>query len=211
MKIGIKGPIVSNDEAWIYDFFDMENTSPRKIADAIAEAKGDVLDIDVNSPGGDVFAGSEIYAALRAYDGQVNIHVVGIAASAASVIACAGHSDIAPTAQMMVHNVSSRCAGDYRDMSHASDVLQTANRAIAAAYVEKTGMTEQEALDMMDKETWLTAQDAVDKGLIDSIATSQQKDTADVKLVAAADGLIPQAVINKMQMRRNNLLDYFAN
>lgn len=213
MKIDIKGAIVSNDDAWIYDWFGETYTSPKNVSAALEEANGEDVDIEINSGGGDVFAGSEIYAAIRAYPGTVNIHVVGLAASAASVIACAAKSDIAPTAQMMVHNVSTWAAGNYHDMDHASNMLKQANRAIAAAYVEKSGMSEKDALDLMDAETWITAQDAVDYGLIDKIAGSQnsvQDGDASVRLAASVGGMLPPSVINKMQKRKQALLDYFS-
>lgn len=213
MKIDIKGAIVSNDDAWIYDWFGETYTSPKNVSAALEEANGEDVDIEINSNGGDVFAGSEIYAAIRAYPGTVNIHVVGLAASAASVIACAAKSDIAPTAQMMVHNVSTWAAGNYHDMDHASNMLKQANRAIAAAYVEKSGMSEKDALDLMDAETWITAQDAVDYGLIDKIAGSQnsvQDEDASVRLAASVGGMLPPSVINKMQKRKQALLDYFS-
>lgn len=213
MKIDIKGAIVSNDDAWIYDWFGETYTSPKNVSAALEEANGEDVDIEINSGGGDVFAGSEIYAAIRAYPGTVSIHVVGLAASAASVIACAAKSDIAPTAQMMVHNVSTWAAGNYHDMDHASNMLKQANRAIAAAYVEKSGMSEKDALDLMDAETWITAQDAVDYGLIDKIAGSQnsvQDEDASVRLAASVGGMLPPSVINKMQKRKQALLDYFS-
>ena len=213
MKIDIKGAIVPNDDAWIYDWFGETYTSPKNVSAALEEANGEDVDIEINSGGGDVFAGSEIYAAIRAYPGTVNIHVVGLAASAASVIACAAKSDIAPTAQMMVHNVSTWAAGDYHDMDHTSNMLKQANRAIAAAYVEKSGMSEKDALDLMDAETWITAQDAVDYGLIDKIAGSQnsvQDEDASVRLAASVGGMLPPSVINKMQKRKQALLDYFS-
>ena len=213
MKIDVKGAIVSNDDAWIYDWFGETYTSPKNVSAALEEANGEDVDIEINSDGGDVFAGSEIYATIRAYPGTVNIHVVGLAASAASVIACAAKSDIAPTAQMMVHNVSTWAAGNYHDMDHASNMLKQANRAIAAAYVEKSGMSEKDALDLMDAETWITAQDAVDYGLIDKIAGSQnsvQDEDASVRLAASVGGMLPPSVINKMQKRKQALLDYFS-
>jgi ATP-dependent protease ClpP protease subunit len=210
MKVDIKGVIVPNDEGWIYDLFRIEHVTPAKVEKAIAEAAGEQLDIDINSGGGDVFSGSEIYSAIRAYKGPVQIHVVGIAASAASVIACAGKSDITPTGQMMVHNVSSYSAGDYHDMDKASEILKQANRAIAAAYVEKTGMSEKDALELMDHETWLVAQDAVDYGLIDSIATYQNTNDETARLVASAGGMLPYSVIENMQKKKQTLINYFS-
>lgn len=210
MKIDVKGAIVPDSDGWIYDWFGETYCSPGKVHAALDEANGEDVDIDINSGGGDVFAGSEIYSAIRSYKGNVKIHVVGVAASAASVIACAAKSDIAPTAQMMVHNVSTFAAGNYHDMDHASEMLKQANRAIAAAYVEKAGMSEQDALDLMDAETWITAQDAVDYGLIDEIAGSQNGTGETVRLAASVGGMLPPSVIDKMQKRRQALLDYFT-
>jgi ATP-dependent Clp protease protease subunit len=195
LRIDVKGTIVSNDDKWIYEWFEYDATCPNDVIKAIDQANGEPLDVYINSGGGDIFAGSEIYSALRSYKGEVNIHVVGIAASAASVIACAGKSDISPTAMFMVHNVSGRAQGDHHVMDKSSDVLKKADKAIAAAYMAKTSMSEAEALAMMDQETWFTAQQAVDKGLIDKIAENQN-----LKLVAAYQTpLIPQSVIDKVR------------
>lgn len=215
MKIEIKGVIVPDDDAWIYDLFDMDSTSPAAVQSAIDAANGDDLDVDINSGGGDVFSGSAIYAKLRSYTGNVRIHVTGLAASAASVIAMAGHSDIAPTAQIMVHNVSTYADGDYHDMQKARDMLKQANRSIAAAYAAKSGMSEHDALDLMDAESWLTAQDAVDYGLIDEIAENHNANTVSaddepVRFAASASGMLPHSVIAKMQARRQALIDYFT-
>ena len=196
MRIDVKGVIVPNDDAWIYDWCEIENTSPQKVLAALEEADGTEVDVYINSGGGDVFAGSEIYSALREYKGTVRIHIVGLAASAASVIACAGWSDISPAAMMMVHNVSGYARGDWRTMAKESTTLQQANRAIAAAYCAKTGMTEAEALDLMGKETWLTSGDALKLGIVDAIAEEPVR-------LAAAMGLLPAETIEKI---RNTVL-----
>lgn len=76
---------------------------------------------------------------------------------------------MSPTAQIMIHNVSTSVAGDYRDMDKTSETLRIANHTIASAYSIKSGMALDEALAMMDEETWMTAQEAKDKGLIDEV------------------------------------------
>ena len=227
MKIDIKGTIVPTAHADVYDFFGIPNVSPGKVIDALDKAGGEDVDIDISSGGGDVFAGSEIYSAIRAYRGAVNIHIVGIAASAASMIACAAKSDIAPTAQMMVHNVSTVADGDCNDMDQYAVMLRQANRAIAAAYVSKSHRPEQEWLDLMDVETWLTAQDAVDRGLIDSIsdnlnsnnggAKADQLDNVQLAASVGGCGLLPLSVINstkkllaERKAKRAELENYFA-
>lgn len=200
MKIDVKGVIVSDGEAEFYDWIGFENTSPKVVNEAIQKANGEKLDIYINSGGGDIFAGSEIYSALRSYTGQVAIHVVGLAASAASVIACAGKSDISPTAMVMVHNVSTVASGDHNDMEKQSEVLKKANKAIAAAYVAKSGMSESDALAMMDKETWLPANEAVEKGLIDSVSEPQN-----LQLVASfGSGMLSADAIQKIRSTMEN-------
>lgn len=193
MKIEIKGVIIPNDYQWAYDYLGLDGVSPRAVQDKLAAANGQTVDVYINSPGGSVFAGSEIYAALRAHAGGVRIHVVGEASSAASVIMCAGPCDIAPTGMVMVHNVSGGAQGDYHDMDNASEMLREANRAIAAAYVEKTGKPEAEVLAMMDKETWLSAARAVEYGLVDSISQP-----AAAPLVASAVNLLSRETIEKI-------------
>lgn len=201
MRIDIKGTIIPNNDKAIYDWFGMENTTPNDINIALEKASGQAIDVYINSGGGDIFAGSEIYTSIKDYKGETNIHVVGLAASAASVIAMAGKSDISPTGMVMVHNVSALTIGDYHDMDKMSDTLQQANKAMAGAYMAKAGMNEKEALTMMDKETWLTAQQAVDMKLIDSVMFES------VQLVASYNSnMLPRSVIDKIRNTINNPL-----
>ena len=167
-KLDIKGDIICNEEKWIYDYLEWDGTCPKDITKALEDANGEDVEVTINSGGGNVIAGSEIYTQLRNYKGNVNINII-YAASAASVISMAGKSKITPTGLFMIHNVSSGATGDYRDMQHQSEVLKTANKSVANAYREKTGMSEAKLLDMMDKETWLSAEDAVKKGFVDEI------------------------------------------
>jgi len=173
-KIEIKGTIVSDDDKWIYDYLGIGAVSPKDINSALKNAKGEEIEIDINSGGGDIFAGSEIRTAIASYKGLKKINIVGLAASAASVISTAAKSFIAPTGMFMLHNVSSGASGDYRDMQHASEVLLAANKSISNAYREKTGLSETELLAIMDKETWLSAEDAVRMKFVDGIMLENQ-------------------------------------
>ena len=173
MKLEIRGVIVPNDYEEVYDWFGMENTSPRKVNKALEDAHGETVDVLINSGGGMITAGSEIYTALRNYAGEVNIRIVW-AASAASVIAMSRHSTMEPTAMMMIHNVSSVAEGDYRDMAHESTVLDTASAAMSVAYQLKTGKSETEIRKLMDKETWFTARQAQELGFVDEVAENGQ-------------------------------------
>lgn len=105
-KINIKGAIVSNDHKDIYDFFGMDATSPNDVLTALDKAKSGDVEIHISSGGGDIWAGSEIYTALKEYEGNVTVKILGLAASAASVIAMAGDKVMmSPTAELMIHNV----------------------------------------------------------------------------------------------------------
>ena len=153
--------------------------------------------------GGDVFAGSTIYDLLSSYKGNILIRVVGMAASAASVIACAGTSEIVPTAMIMIHNVSSYTEGDYNSMLHSAEVLQKANKAIATAYCRKTGLSEKELLSLMDKETYITAEEAVKQGFIDKIAEYEETSSQNkLALAASITGLLPEKTISKIRAER---------
>jgi len=193
MAIEIKGYIVSDDDKPIYDFFGYTVTTPNDIRSAIQSANGEPLDVEISTCyGGNIFAGSEMYAALRGYSGGVNIRVTGLAASAASVIAMAGPNEMSPTAMLMVHRVSGMTEGNYHAMDDSSEMLQQADKAIAAAYIAKSGMAEKDALKMMDAETWITAAKAVELGLADKVSG-----TAEPQLVAAYGLPLPRAVIEK--------------
>ena len=169
-RVDIRGVIVPNDYKWFYDMFDMESTCPADVKMVIDNLTTyEALDVYINSGGGEIASGSEIYTMLRALGDRTRIHVTGEAHSAASIIAMAGWCEMAPTALMMVHCVSSYADGNHNDMEHAAEVLRTADRALCSAYTAKTGMTEEEALAMMERETWLRAADAKGLGLIDEI------------------------------------------
>ena len=192
-KIEVKGTIVGNADKWIYEWFGMDATCPKDVNAAISEANGEPLLVEINSGGGDVFAGSEIYTALKAYAGTVEINIVGLAASAASVIAQAGHSRISPTALFMVHNVSGSAAGDFHDMQQEAEILQTANKAVAAAYLEKTGKSMEELLGIMDAETWMDAQKAVKYGFVDEVMF------ASAPTLTNGIGVLPAQTIHKLK------------
>ena len=163
--IPIKGDIVTNMYGDFYDYFGMDYASPKQVTKAINEAAGDELDVQINSGGGIVDAGSEIYTALMSYSGNVTVSVVGMAASAASLIAMAGDVvQMSPSATMMVHNVSSGAQGDYRDMANAADMLKKANDSIANAYELKTGMDHDKLLDLMNQTYWLSPKEAIELG-----------------------------------------------
>lgn len=201
--IDIKGPIITNDDKWIYDWFGVASCCPADIQSQLDEVADDEgVQVVINSSGGDIFAASEIYDMLA--ESKATIKVI-FAASAASYIACACKSEIVPTGMLMIHNVSSYAAGDYNDMAHESGVLLKASKAVATAYRLKTGMSEDELIGLMDKETWLTADEAVEKGFIDKVTEYAEK-SKEVKLAASLSGLIPDTIIKQMRDEKTQLI-----
>ena len=170
-KIELNGNVVSNSDSFFYDWFGIDSISPSKVSKMVNDANGDELEVVINSPGGDVFSGAQIYDILMSYSAKVTVRVQSIAASAASVIAMAGRPVVmSPVAQLMIHNVSSSAYGDYRDMDHMSDVLQSLNSSLAQAYKLKSGMSDEEIKSLMDDETWFTSLEAKQRKLCDEIS-----------------------------------------
>ena len=176
--VTVNGDIICNDLKWVYDWLEYESCCPADIRKAAAELtdESEELKVIINSPGGDVQAGQEIYSILKDIKNPVTINVQSMAASAASMIAMAGDTvKMSPVALLMIHNASTCTSGDYRDMQHTADVLQTVNTAIMQAYIAKTGKTEDELKDMMDRETWLTANQCLENGFADEIIKDEQQ------------------------------------
>lgn len=200
--IEIKGDIIPDDYQSLYDWLEWQGTSPGKVSSGLALANGGPVDVVINSYGGSVYSGSEIYTMLREHAGDVTVKIVGIAASAASVIAMGGDVVmISPTAQLMIHNASTITEGDSREHAAAAQFLDNVNESIANAYAEKTGLERDEIRSLMDEETFFTAQSAKEKGFVDEImfATDPQSQNGLSLAASAAAQSIPFAAAQKMK------------
>lgn len=202
MRVDIKGPVINDGDQWIYDYFGIPAVSPGKVLNSIDQAiknNHKELQVVINSGGGSVFSASEIYTALKSFIGTVNVEIVGVAASAASVIAMAGTSVVmSPTAQMMIHNAANGAHGDYQVMDDNSEFLKNVNASIINSYTAKTGKSSDELKAMMDKTTWMTAQQAKEHGFIDAIMFEKEVDAvADLGI----NSVIPQEVIDKVRQQ----------
>lgn len=176
-ELRIDGEIVSDDHAWIYEWFGIVVASPNAFRAALSEHKGKNITVWIDSWGGDVFAGVGIYNALKEHKGKVTVKVDGKAVSAGSIIAMAGDPGqiwMTPGSIIMAHNPWSRARGEAKDMRHTADVLDEVKEAILNIYELRTGRTRQELSDMMDCETWMSAQTAVAKGFADGILYAEE-------------------------------------
>lgn len=204
MKVEIKGPIINDSDQFIYDWFRIPATSPSKVNRAIQTAIGNgvkELNVEINSGGGSVFSGAEIWTSLKSFEGTIKVQIVGLAASAASVIAMAGTTiEMSPVAQIMIHNAKTKAEGDYRVMQDTGSLLENVNKSLMSTYILRTALSEEELKTMMDKETWMGAQQAKELGFIDNIMFEKQLDAvAGVEHEMLVNGVLPQAVIDKMR------------
>ena len=199
IKIDIKGIISSDDNKWVYEWLGYSAVCPKDVLKALKDANGQEVEVDINSGGGDIFAGSEMYTAIRSYKGNKQINIVGLAASAASVVAMAAKCLITPTGMFMVHNVSSGAQGDYHDMEHSAEVLKIANQSIANAYKEKTGLSDEELLAIMDKETWMSAEEVVKNKFVDGVMFQNQLVNQQKSAFYNSTQVVPLETIEKIR------------
>ena len=146
------------------------DTNTRRIASALRQIGARPVTVEINSPGGDVFEGIGIYNALRAHGHPITVQVLGIAASAASVIAMAGDRvEIAKNAQLMIHNARAGVVGDAATMLEVADILARTDRSMAATYAERTGLSMAQIAALMDAETFMSADEARSLGFADAL------------------------------------------
>lgn len=152
------------------------DVSARQIADAIENKTGVPLTIKINSVGGDVFEGFALYNAIKMHEGPTTAIVEGLAASAASLFAMAADVVVMrPASMMMVHNPHTVAAGESKDLRQSADVLDKVRDIMVQRYKTKTGQPEESLIEMLDAETWLTPEEAVELGFADKVDYSEEQ------------------------------------
>lgn len=152
------------EESWFED-----DVTPKAFKEELISGEGDI-EVWINSPGGDCIAASQIYNMLMDYKGNVTVKIDGIAASAASVIAMAGTEVLmGPTSLMMIHNPFTVAIGDSEEMQKAIGMLDEVKESIVNAYEIKTGLSRPRLSHLMDAETWLNANKAIELGFADAL------------------------------------------
>ena len=165
----LNGVIAS--ESWLDD-----DITPKMFRDELEQCKGDIT-VFICSPGGDCFAASEIYTALKEHKGKVTVKINGIAASAASVVAMAGDMvEMSPTSLIMAHNPSMMLYGEASELEKGIEFLNEVKESIINAYQLKTGLSRSKISHLMDAETWMNANAAHDLGFCDRILYTDEDD-----------------------------------
>ena len=181
------------EESWFDD-----DVTPQLFKEELMAGSGNIT-VWINSPGGDCVAAAQIYNMLMDYKGDVTVKIDGIAASAASVIAMAGTQVlISPVGMMMIHNPATIAWGDTAEMRKAIEMLASVKDSIINAYEIKTGLSRAKISHLMDAETWMNANMAIELGFADEIIKRDTQDEADIAQPAASASFSRAAVTNSL-------------
>ena len=181
------------EESWYED-----DVTPKLFKDELMSGTGDIT-VFINSPGGDCVAAAQIYNMLMDYKGNVTVKIDGIAASAASVIAMAGTKVLmSPVSLMMIHNPLTVAIGDSEEMKKAIDMLSEVKESIINAYELKTGLSRAKLSHMMDSETWMNAQKALELGFADGILFQNDDSISDFSNAENSFTFSRRAVTNSL-------------
>lgn len=153
--------------------------TPDMVREEIAKANGNPIRLIINSPGGEVFAGAAIYNALLQYEGRKTVRVDGVAASMASVIAMVGDEIyMSPGSTMMIHRPSVGAWGNVEELEKAIEMLKAIEETIIPIYEERTGLSRDEVFALLDAETWMSPEKAVELGFADKLDESKATEQA---------------------------------
>ena len=182
------------EESWLDD-----EVTPKKFREEINSGSGKVT-VWINSCGGDVFAASAIYTALKEYRGKVTAKIDSLAASAASVIAMAGDTVLmSPTAMLMLHNPATTAAGDCKELKLAIRTLDEVKETIINAYQLKTGLSREYISRLMDAETWLNAKKAVEMKFADGILYTDNGTDKVQDAIIFSQSIITNSIVGKLK------------
>lgn len=199
------------------DFWTGEGFTAKRMAGALRSIGKNAVTVNINSPGGDMFEGLAIYNLLREHQAEVTVKVMGIAASAASIIAMAGDQVLMGTGSMlMIHNAWGMVIGNRHDFADAADVFKTFDSSMASIYAERTGIKVDDVLGMLDGPTrssdgtYMTAAEAIEKGFADDTFEPDEDSAAQAAATVPANLIArrrTEAALAKAGMGRKERFD----
>ena len=184
----LAGTVVDSEGALFMEALEQDYISAKNVEKILAEAGGEEVTFNLNSGGGSVNAGSEIYTMLSSYSGRVVVNITSLSASIASVFMLgADEVNISHQAQIMIHQPHFRNEEtvDKLSLERSLNMLDSTEKSIAKVYMKKTGLSEDEILDMMFKETWLTSDQALKLGFVDNIYNDTEESVEGVEDLVA--------------------------
>lgn len=191
------------------DWWSGEGVTAKRISAALRSIGDEPVTVNINSPGGDFFEGLAIYELLRQHPAKVTVKILGLAASAASVIAMAGDEvKIGRSGFLMIHNAWVMAAGDRNDLQEVADWLTPFDATMADIFAARTGMASADVAALLDRETWIGGADAVEQGFADAIlepaAVTHEPEARDTREVVArhkVDILLAKAGVSRSERR----------
>jgi len=202
VQAGAEDNVISMFGAIGADIFS-EGVTAKRVSAALRSIKSDEIRLSINSPGGDFFEGVAIYNMLKQDERRVVVDVVGLAASAASVIAMAGDEiRVADSGFLMIHNAWGVVVGNAVDMVATAEIFQKFDASMASLYAARAGIEETEARDMMAKETWMSGKEAVDNGFADSLIPDAKKDTGAKSALRTIESALAAQGMSRSERRR---------
>lgn len=185
-----------------------DGVTAKRISAALRSIGSRDVTVSINSPGGDFFEGIAIYNLLREHPHKVTVKVVGLAASAASIIAMAGDDiQVAKSGFLMIHNAWAFAVGNKNDLRETATILDEFDGAMADIYASATGIATEDIVKMMDEETWLSGQSAVEKGFAssllsaDEIAENEHEDRNATAAIRKVDTMLARAGIARSERK----------
>ena len=181
-KSGVHAALEADNSISIYDVigddtFDGSGVSSKRIAGALRKIGAQDIVVNINSPGGDFFEGVAIYNMLREHPHNVTVRVMGLAASAASLVAMAGDKiEISDIGFLMIHNAWALAMGNRHDMRAAADTLEPFDDAMASVYAKRSKSKKADVAAWMDAEKWFNGEQAIEAGLADGVLPSAEVD-----------------------------------
>jgi ATP-dependent protease ClpP protease subunit len=192
---------------YIYDEISSWGISAKQFVKDLNDVTAKIINLRINSPGGNVFDGAVIHNALKEHAATINVKVDGLAASIASVIAMAGDSiHMANNAMMMIHQAWTYAAGNSTDMRKTADLLDKVDETIVSTYANRTAKAVSAIKQMMADETWMTAAEAKSHGFADTIGDEEAADTtakASFDIAKFNYAKVPQAVLESWGNKHN--------
>jgi ATP-dependent Clp protease protease subunit len=199
------GNVISVYDVIGEDMWTGEGVTARRVAGALRSIGARPVTVNVNSPGGDMFEGLAIYNILREHPAEVTVRVMGLAASAASIIAMAGDRvEMGLGSMLMIHNSWGMVVGNQNDMRDAAETFAEFDAAMADIYSARTGLDAAEVSAMMGAETWLRAERAIDLGFAEATFAAPDYDEPEAgkkKALARLDATLAKAGLPRVERR----------
>lgn len=201
-KIMMTGDVVSNSLGTLLDWIGMTCIYPDKVRKTLEDAGNEEIEVTLSTPGGSVFMGQEIYNLIKSYEGNTTVKIAGLVASIGTLITCAFDKvQISPVATFMIHNPTiGDVSGEKKDMEQAAQLLNTIETTLVDAYSKKTGLDKEGLADLMDNQTFMTAQEAMDYGFADEVLEEEKE----LDLVASFESSLNSDFIDKIKNLKEN-------